>query len=143
MVRCTNRSIVAENFLGSKSPCETHHRSLRIASRTLLGLLLLAALAACAASATPPDSAPADAWPVARGTPSGCGISGSALAEKPQLAWTFDAGHRGFQAGAAIVDGTVFVGSTNGTLYAIDLANGQKRQVYDSKSKFDTAPAVR
>jgi outer membrane protein assembly factor BamB len=88
-------------------------------------------------------SAPPDAWPVLRGTPDGCGVSGGTLSDKPQLAWTFDAEKRGFQAGAVMAGGNVYAATTSGLLYSIDLATGRKNWVFDSRSKFAASPAYR
>src|SRR5208282_6343080 len=95
------------------------------------------------ASAEAPDASPPDAWPVARGTASGCGVAGGTLPDQLRLLWTFTVENQGFQAGAAIEGGSVYVGSTSGTLYCIDLADGKKRWEYTGKSSFKTAPAVR
>ena len=103
----------------------------------------LLALAAPSAAAEAPDVSPPDAWPVARGTASGCGVAGSTLPDRPGLLWTFTVENQGFQAGAAIAGGSVYVGSTSGTLYAVDLATGKKRWEYAGKSSYKTAPAVR
>ncbi len=116
-------------------------------SRTLPLVVLLFLLASSAAAAAP-EASPADAWPLARGTPGGTGVAGSALAEKLTLAWTFTPENKGsdkqgFQAGAAIAGGAVYVGSTAGMLYSVDLATGRKNWEYDSKSDFKTTPAVR
>ena len=86
---------------------------------------------------------PPDAWPVARGTASACGVAGGTLPDRPQLLWTFTVENQGFQAGAAISGGSVYVGSTSGTLYALDLATGKKRWEFAGKSSYKTAPAVR
>ena len=106
-------------------------------------IVLLLGLVACPAFAAAPDAAPADAWPVARGTPGGCGVAGGALPEKLELAWTFTAEKRGFVAGAVIAGGKVFAGSVSGMLYAIDLNSGAKLWQYDSGSQIRTSPAFR
>ncbi len=95
------------------------------------------------ASAAAPDVSPPDAWPVARGTASACGVAGGTLPDQPRLLWTFTVENQGFQAGAVIEGGSVYVGSTSGVLYAVDLAQGKKRWEFAGKSSFKTTPAVR
>jgi outer membrane protein assembly factor BamB len=104
--------------------------------------ILFLSLAAHAFAAAP-NAAPPDAWPVLRGTSDGCGVSGGTLSDKPQLAWTFTAEKRGFQAGAVIAGGNVYAVTTSGLLYSIDLATGRKNWEFDSHSKFAASPAVR
>src|SRR6516225_9796731 len=93
--------------------------------------VLFLLLSVCAVAASP-DTSPPDAWPVLRGTPDGCGVSGGTLSDKPELAWTFTAEKRGFQAGAVIAGGNVYAATTSGLLYSIDLATGRKNWVFDS-----------
>ena len=105
--------------------------------------ILAFALAVSPAFAEAPDAAPPDAWPVARGTPSACGVAGSTLPDQPQLLWTFTTGKHGFEAGAVIEEGSVYAGSSSGTLYAVDLATGKQRWQYSGTSSYMAAPAVR
>lgn len=42
----------------------------------------------------------------------------------------------------AVADGTVFVGSTDNRLYAVDRATGVQRWVFDSKARITSSPAV-
>ena len=96
------------------------------------------------ASAETTEAAPPDAWPVARGTASGCGVAGGTLPDQPALLWTFTDEKQGFQAGAVIDGGSVYVGfRPAAALYAVDLATGKKRWEYAGKSSYKTAPAVR
>ena len=80
---------------------------------------------------------------MARGTASACGVAGGVLPDKPRLLWTFTAENQGFEAGAAIDRGRVYVGSTTGTVYCIDLASGKKLWEKAGKSIYKTTPAVR
>ena len=70
-------------------------------------------------------------------------MAGSTLPDQPELLWTFTVENQGFQAGTVIEEGSVYVGSTAGTLYAVDLANGKKRWEAAGKSNYKTTPAVR
>ena len=106
-------------------------------------LLLIWLLASASPAAKTTDASPPDAWPVARGTASACGVAGSTLPDKPVLLWTFTVENQGFQAGAVIEGGSVYVASAGGTLYSVDLATGKKRWEYAGKSSYMTTPAVR
>ncbi|HUT11966.1 MAG TPA: PQQ-binding-like beta-propeller repeat protein, partial [Thermoguttaceae bacterium] len=68
------------------------------------------------------SAAPKDAWPLFRGDGPGTGVAGAALPEKLELLWTFSVDGGGFESTAAIADGTVYAGCTDGKLYAVDLA---------------------
>ena len=78
------------------------------------------------ASAT---TAPADAWPQFRGSPSLTGVSDATLAAELTLLWTYQA-DEAIDSSAAIADGTVYVGTYAGTLIALDLATGEERWTY-------------
>lgn len=82
------------------------------------------------------------AWPLARGNPQATGQATSSLPEKLELLWTFSRDRDGFEAAAVIADGTIFAGSTEGMLYAIDLASGAKKWEYKTESGFSASPAV-
>lgn len=85
-----------------------------------------------------------DSWPLFRGDEASTGVARGTLPEKLEKLWTFTADNDGFDATAVIADGTVFVGSSNGKLYAIGLADGKQRWRYDaSKLGILAAPAVR
>jgi outer membrane protein assembly factor BamB len=106
-------------------------------------------------SETPPDPGPLsadppapvtatkDSWALFRGDPASTGVAVSSLPEKPELLWQFTDDDGGFEATAAIADGTVFVGSLDGHLYAIDLETGEQRWKLESDLGFKAAPAVR
>jgi outer membrane protein assembly factor BamB len=92
-----------------------------------------------------PGSSPSplpSAWPVFRGDAQGAGVSGGSLPEKLDLLWTFSTDKGGFESTAAIVDGVVYAGSTDGNLYAIDLATGKKRWEFATPLGFTASPAV-
>jgi outer membrane protein assembly factor BamB len=82
-------------------------------------------------------------WPVFRGNAEGTGVAGSSLPTKLELLWTFAISQGGFESTAAIVDGVVYIGSTDGSLYAIDLATGKKRWQFTTELGFTASAAVR
>ena len=87
----------------------------------------------------------ASAWPMFRGNSHLTGVASSALPERLTLLWTYDAGgpDAAIESSAAIVDGAVYVGSWNGLLHAINLADAQLRWKYSvSEAAFKASPAV-
>src|ERR1044071_1482437 len=75
---------------------------------------------------TPPATAqdtPADNWSQFRGNHHLTGVSLSNVANSLKLLWTYEAGDS-IESSAAIVGGTVFVGSQKGELVALSLENG-------------------
>ncbi len=81
-------------------------------------------------------------WPLFRGNPQATGAVNEPLPEKPELLWTFVTKEGFFETTAVIANGTVYAGSIEGWLYAIDLATGQERWKFFSKLGFTAAPAV-
>src|SRR5208282_5770268 len=71
----------------------------------------------------------ADDWPQFRGNPSLTGVATSAVPKTLKLLWTFDAGDS-IESSAAIVDGTVYVGSQTAELIAVNLADGKLKWKY-------------
>ena len=80
-------------------------------------------------------------WVSFRGNPQLTGVGDSALPENPQLLWTFQAGDM-IESTAAVVNGTVYVGALNGTLYAIDAQTGKKRWTYQATAAIKASPTV-
>ena len=66
---------------------------------------------------------PADNWGQFRGNPHLTGVSDSKVADNLKLLWTYEAGDS-IESSAAIVGGTVFVGSQKGELVSLNLDNG-------------------
>src|SRR5438552_5750164 len=68
-------------------------------------------------------------WPIFRGNPLQTGVAGASLPDMLVIRWKFKA-KDAIEGSAAIVNGSVFVGSMDGNLYALDLASGQKKWAY-------------
>ena len=83
------------------------------------------------------NAAPADDWPQFRGNPRLTGVATSLSAKTLKLLWTFTAGDS-IESSAAIVDGTVYVGSQSGELYAVDLATGALRWKYKAAEAIES-----
>lgn len=89
------------------------------------------------------DAAPADAWPMARGCPSGTGRSATTLRLPLAEKW-----HRGFEKTAfgavpVVADGTIYLGDLDGTFHALDLATGATEWTFKAEAAgFPSAAAV-
>lgn len=80
-------------------------------------------------------------WSVFRGDGLARGVAACELPKQLEVVWSYAVDRGGFEATAAICDGTVVAGCTDGNLYAFDLATGEKRWVFSTKLGF-TAPAA-
>jgi eukaryotic-like serine/threonine-protein kinase len=117
-------------------------------------LPMLCLIVACGPSEPPPvNDAPAnDApaplatgpdWPTFRGDAAQSGSAAAKLPPKPELLWTFETDSE-VTSTAAIVGGTVYVGTVGGELLALDLAGAEKpRWRYDAGGAIEAAPGVR
>jgi len=104
-----------------RSP-ETRRRFLGRAALAAAGATLAARRASPAPAA--PAIAGADAWPQFRGTPTLSGLSAATLPAQLSVAWQWEAGDA-IESSAAIVAGTVYVGTRAGELVALELASGK------------------
>ncbi|MGL4462408.1 MAG: PQQ-binding-like beta-propeller repeat protein, partial [Planctomycetia bacterium] len=91
--------------------------------------LAMSPLTAVGKDALPAAVAPADQWPVARGSLQMTGRSAADLSDAPELLWQFKAG-ASFEAAAAIVDEVVYVLTRDGRLFALDFATGKEKWVF-------------
>src|SRR5215216_3098291 len=87
--------------------------------RVLKTLLLVL----CLAVSVMAQHAPPENWPQFRGNHSLTGVSQSNVPASLKQLWTYEAGES-IESSAAIVGGTVFVGSQKGELVALNLENG-------------------
>ncbi len=77
-----------------------------------------------------------------RGSAALWGVSGTQLAKSLKLHWSYQA-KDSIESSAAIVDGTVFVGSMDGFLHAINLATGKVRWEYKTEGAVEeSSPCV-
>lgn len=102
--------------------------------------IVLAFIAAAVHAA--PTEAPADAWPMMRGTVEGTGRSAARLRFPLTEAWhrTFD--KTAFEATPVIAAGTIFVGDLDGTFHALSLDDGGTRWTFTSEAGFPAAAAA-
>jgi outer membrane protein assembly factor BamB len=90
-----------------------------------MAFFLASILAAFSISA----QAPPTAWPQFRGSPALHGTTDATLPPSLKLLWTYEAGDA-IESSAAIADGVVYVGSQNGDLHAVNLADGSLKWKY-------------
>lgn len=77
-----------------------------------------------------------------RGNPAHTGAyAGAAVEHPPRVVWRFHTGGRIFGS-PAITGGTAYVGSTDGFLYAVDLASGTARWKAKTDARVTSTPAV-
>lgn len=105
-------------------------------------MLMLAVLAATGIDAKAADEAPANAWPMARGTPAGTGRSAEHLTFPLVESWRRSLGKTAFEATPVIADGTIYVGDLDGTFHALSLEDGSTRWVFQGSVGFPAAAAV-
>ena len=106
------------------------------------GLLCFAA--AVAAAAEPAiDAAPADAWPMARGTLAGTGRSAAVLRLPLAEAWQRGFEKTAFGAVPVIAEGVIYLGDLDGTFHALALADGTTKWSFKAEAAgFPSAAAV-
>lgn len=80
-------------------------------------------------------------WTSFRGDAALSGVAREPLPAGLEPLWTFEAAD-GFEGTAAIAGGTVYVGSLDGNLYALDLENGKLRFKYTAGGEIKSSPAV-
>ncbi len=84
----------------------------------------------------------AESWPMFRGGPALLGVSASPdLPAHPKLLWTFKTAGP-VKSSAAIADGRVVIGSNDGNIYALDLANGKKIWAFKTGGAVESSPLV-
>jgi outer membrane protein assembly factor BamB len=98
------------------------------------------ALSDDAPASSPPSPS---AWPLGRGNPLSTGVYPGTLPEKLEVLWTFEPEKAGFEATAVIADGVVFVGSLDGEMFAVNLADGSEKWKFPTEAGFRAAAAFR
>jgi outer membrane protein assembly factor BamB len=89
------------------------------------------------------DPAPADAWPLARGSANGSGRSAMPLALPLAEHWHRSFEKTAFGAVPVIAGGTIYLGDLDGTFHALDLETGATRWSFRAEAAgFPSAAAV-
>jgi outer membrane protein assembly factor BamB len=94
-----------------------------------------------AAAGAEPLRPTADSWPVFRGDGGLTGVSPVSLPPKLTLRWTFKTAAP-VRSSAVIGGGRVFIGSSDGTLYALALSSGEKLWGYAAGSPVEAPPLL-
>jgi len=113
-------------------------------ARSLFSLLLPLTFLLTSSPALGQQWADANNWTQFRGQQYLTGVSKADVPKNLRPLWTYEAGE-GIESSAAIANGTVYVGSQNGILAALDLGNGAVRWRYNTGSKEgigESSPAV-
>ena len=100
-----------------------------------LDILSVLLLAATPVLADQPD------WPISRGDVLGTGVADTTLADQYQLKWTFKT-EQPIQSAPVIQGGTVYVGGTDSTLYAIRADSGERLWSAKTVGQIEAAPLV-
>lgn len=82
-------------------------------------------------------------WPLFRANPLATGVATSGLPDKPVLLWKFPTDQGAFESTPVIADGVVYIGSLDGNLYAVNLADGAEKWRFHTELGFAAAAAVR
>ncbi len=80
-------------------------------------------------------------WPMVRGGPALSGRVSEKLIRSPQVEWTFKTGSP-ISGEPAIGAGKVFIGSDNGTCFALDAATGTELWRFKTEDSVTTAPTI-
>lgn len=81
-------------------------------------------------------------WTSFRGNPQLTGVSDAQLPEKLELLWAFQTGDM-IESTAAVVEGTAYIGTLDGILYAIDTQTGKSTWKYEATDSIKSSPSVK
>lgn len=107
--------------------------------RRLIAAFFVVPFAALALAEAPADLA--RDWPIFRGNSLQTGVAPGKLPDKLEVLWKFQA-KEGIEGTAAIVGDTVYFGSFDTNLYAVDFATGKEKWKYQGGA-FKAGPGVR
>ncbi|MBI1371613.1 MAG: PQQ-binding-like beta-propeller repeat protein [Phycisphaera sp.] len=92
-------------------------------------------------AAAPATSALESVWPRYRGNPQLQGVSKATLPDEPVLKWTFKTGD-GIKSSPVISFGKVYIGSDDGSVYALDQKTGRKVWSFKTEDAVEAPPTV-
>ena len=81
-------------------------------------------------------------WPVFRGDAMGSGRTDQTLPDSLDVLWQYKVDGGAFESTAAIVDGVVYIGDLDDTVFALDLETGEVKWEFKVEIGFYAAPAV-
>ena len=82
-----------------------------------------------------------ESWALFRGDTRLTGFTNNALPEEPQIVWTFEV-EEGIESTAAILSGTVYVGTLGGRFVALELDTGRLKWEYKAEEMIRSSPLV-
>jgi outer membrane protein assembly factor BamB len=82
-----------------------------------------------------------DEWPIPRGNSRLTGVADTGLPTVMEPLWVFQA-DEAIESTPAIFEGTVFITSLDGNLYALEMKTGQKRWQYSATDIIKSSPSV-
>jgi eukaryotic-like serine/threonine-protein kinase len=80
-------------------------------------------------------------WPMHRGDPQLQGRANMTAPAKPDVLWTFKS-PKAIKAGAAIVQGRVFVGDDSGVVHALDVTTGKEQWTFKTEGSIEATPLL-
>ncbi|NUQ00555.1 MAG: PQQ-binding-like beta-propeller repeat protein, partial [Armatimonadetes bacterium] len=80
-------------------------------------------------------------WPMYRGSPGGSACTPQTMNVPLELKWEFETGDCVYSS-PAVAAGTVFIGSTDQRLYALDTESGAQRWAYDAGDELRSSPCL-
>lgn len=97
---------------------------------------------AASASESHPVSEPVTSWPSFRGGRYNTGYTGGAsgVGSGPTVAWTYEADGP-FWGSPVVADGTVYIGSADNSMYALDADTGEEQWAFAADHRIEGTPA--
>lgn len=93
------------------------------------------------AAPTASTAAPGESWPMYRGDRSQTGVAAGVLKTPLELRWTF-AATASIASSPVVADGRAFIGSDDGFLYAVNLADGSLAWKFETEDAIEAPPMV-
>ncbi|MFA9454417.1 MAG: PQQ-binding-like beta-propeller repeat protein, partial [Candidatus Aminicenantaceae bacterium] len=114
-------------------------------SALILAAAGLALLFACSTSEQSPGRPLGDvenaSWPIFRGDAAMSGVARDPIPDKLDLLWSFDTGAV-IVSSPVIGHGRIYIGSTNGGVFALDLGDGRKVWEFFSDDDIEASPLI-
>lgn len=91
-----------------------------------------------------PISEPITSWPTFRGSRYNTGYTGgpASIGSSPSIKWTYEAAGP-FWGSPVVVNGTVYIGSADNSLYALDAQTGAEEWTFSTQHRIEATPAYR
>ena len=101
-----------------------------------LAVLLLGSALAAQEPRPDPVAVP-ETWPMHRGHPGLLGVATGSLADRFEVAWFFETGGA-ILSSPVVTGGLVYFGSSDQSVYAVDLRTGEKKWSYETEDMVET-----